>query len=147
VKKRSAPATSGLTAPPGIECLEDARLFVWRPRGVLSEPVLNKILAFLVAQEGRLNRPFNRFSDLSSIDAVDLTFKYVFHFALYRRLSRIGRETIKSAILVTAPAVARYVKLHVLVTDHSPLQVKMFKEYGAAAKWLDVPVQLLQPEL
>jgi hypothetical protein len=145
--KRSAPATSGLTAPPGVECLEDARLFVYRPRGVLNEAVLNKILAFLVLQEGRFGRPFNRFSDLSAIDAVDLTFKYVFHFALYRRLSRVGRETIKSAILVTAPEVARYVKLHALVTDRSPLKVKMFKEYGAAAKWLDVPVQLLQPEL
>ena len=144
--KRSAPATSGLTAPPGVECLEDARLFVYRPRGVLNEAVLDKILAYLVLQEGRFGRPFNRFSDLSVIDAVDLTFKYVFHFALYRRLSRVGRETIKSAILVTAPEVARYVKLHALVTDRSPLKVKMFKEYGAAAKWLDVPVELLQSE-
>jgi hypothetical protein len=146
LKKRSAPATSGLTAPPGIECLEDARLFIWRPRGVINEPVLNKILAWLVLQEGRFGRPFDRFTDLSLIDAVDLTFKYVFHFALYRRLSRIGREELKSAILVTAPAVARYVKLHVLVTDYSPLKVRMFREYGAAAKWLDVPVELLQSE-
>lgn len=133
-----------MNAPSGLKCLEDVKLFVWRPRGVLSEPILNKILAYVTAQEGRFGRPFDRFSDLSSIDAVDLTFKYVFHFALYRRLSLIGREPIKSAIFVTAPAVARYVKLHALVTDRSPLQVKMFKEYGAAAKWLDVPVEMLQ---
>lgn len=132
-----------MNAPAGLECLEDVKLFIWRPRGVLSEPILNKILAYVTAQEGRFGRPFNRFSDLSSIDAVDLTFKYVFHFALYRRLSRIGREPIKSAIFVTAPAVARYVKLHALVTDRSPLQVKMFKDYGAAAKWLDVSPELL----
>jgi hypothetical protein len=144
--KRSAPATSGLTAPAGVQCLEDARLILWRPRGVLNEAVLDKILAFLVLQEGRFGKSFNRFTDLSLIDAVDLSFKYVFHFALHRRLSRTGRETIKSAILVTAPAVARYVKLHALVTDRSPLIVRMFKEYGAAAKWLDVPVELLQPK-
>jgi hypothetical protein len=135
-----------MTAPPGVECLEDARLFIWRPRGVLDEAVLDKVLAFVVLQEGRFGRPFSRFTDLSLLDAIDLTFKYVFHFALYRRLSRIGREPLKSAILVTAPQVARYVKLHVLVTDRSPLKVRMFKEYGAAAKWLDIPVQLLQPE-
>lgn len=135
-----------MNAPAGVQCLDDARLFIWRPRGVLSEAVLNKILAYLVAQEGKFGRPYNRFTDLSSIDAVDLTFKYVFHFALYRRLSRIGRETIKSAILATAPEVTRYVKLHALVTDRSPLEVRMFKEYGAAAKWLEVPVQLLQSE-
>lgn len=142
--KKSGPATSGLTPPSGLECLEDARLLIWHPRGVLTEPVLNKILAYLVLQEGRFGRSFNRFTDLSLIDAVDLTFKYVFHFALYRRLSRIGRETVKSAILVTSPEVARYVKLHVLVTDYSPLKVRMFKEYGAAAKWLEVSVEKLQ---
>ena len=131
-------------APAGVECLEEVKLFVWRPCGVLNEAVLNKILAFVVAQEGKFGRPYNRFTDLSSIDAVDLTFKYVFHFALYRRLSRIGREPLKSAILVKAPEVARYVKLHALVTDRSPLKVRMFKEYGAAAKWLDVPVELLK---
>ena len=144
--KRSAPATSGITPPPGVECLEDARLFVWRPRGILDEEVLNKILAYVLVQEGRFGRIFDRFTDLALIDAVDLTFKYVFHFALYRRLSRIGREELKSAILVRSPEVARYVKLHALVTDHSPLKVKMFKEYGAAATWLDVPVRLIQPE-
>jgi len=137
---------SVMNAPPGVECLEGARLFIWHPRGVLNEAILNKILAYAAAQEGRFNRPFNRFTDLSSIDAVDLTFKYVFHFALYRRLSRIGRETIKSAILATAPEVTRYVKLHALVTDRSPLKVRMFKDHGAAAKWLDVAVQLLRSE-
>ena len=133
-----------MNAPAGLECLEDVKLFVWRPRGVLNEAILNKILAYVAAQEGRFGRPFDRFTDMTLIDAVDLTFKYVFHFALYRRLSRMGRETIKSAILVTSPEVARYVRLHALVTDRSPLQVKMFKDYGAAAKWLDVSVELLQ---
>lgn len=133
-----------MNTPANLSCLEEVKLFVWRPRGVLSEPILNKILAYVTAQEGRFGRPFDRFTDLTSIDAIDLTFKYVFHFALYRRLSRIGREPIKSAILVTSPEVARYVKLHALVTDRSPLQVKMFRDYGAAAKWLDVSVELLQ---
>jgi hypothetical protein len=133
-----------MNPPAGVECREDARLFIWRPRGVLDEATLNKILAFVVLQEGRFGRPFNRFTDLSLLDAVDLTFKYVFHFALYRRLSRIGRETLKSAILVTAPEVARYVKLHAVVTDRSPLKVSIFKDYEGAAKWLGVPVQLLR---
>ena len=143
--KRSAPATSGLTAPPGVECLEDARLLIWRPRGVLNETALNKILAYLVVQEGRFGRNFNRFTDLSLIDEVDLTFKYVFHFALYRRLSRVGREPIKSAILATTPPVARYVKLHILMTDYSPLKVRLFREHGAAAKWLDISRGLRAP--
>ena len=91
-----------MNAPAGVECFEDARLFSWRPRGVLDEATLNEILAFVVLQEGRFGQSFNRFTDLFQIDAVDVTFKYVFHFALYRRLARLGREPLKSAILVTS---------------------------------------------
>jgi hypothetical protein len=130
--------------PADVECIEDAKLFIWRPRGVLDEALLNKILAFVVAQEGKFGRPFNRFTDTTALGAVDLTFKYVFQFALYRRLSRVGREVVKSAFLVTAPEVDRYIRLHALVTNHSPLQVSIFSEPEAAAKWLGVPVEILQ---
>jgi hypothetical protein len=129
--------------PPDVECIEDDRLFIWRPRGVLDEAVVNKILVFLGDQEGKLGRAFNRFTDMSALKAVDLTFRYVFQVALYRRLSRAGRETVKSAFLVGDPKLARYVKLHALVTDHSPLKVAMFEEYEAVAEWLGVPLELL----
>jgi hypothetical protein len=82
---------------------------------------------------------------MSTLDAVDLSFKYVFHVALYRRLSRAGRETLKSAFLVTTPEMARYIKLHALMTDRSPLQVSIFTERNAAAKWLGVSIEILTP--
>src|SRR4051794_36390296 len=63
--------------PPDIECLTQPRLLIWRPRGVLNEEKINEILVFLAAQENQDGRPFDRFSDLSLLDAVDLTFKYV----------------------------------------------------------------------
>ena len=50
---------------------------------------------------------------------------------------------MKSAFFVTAPEVARYVKLHALVTDHSPLKVAIFEDRKAAAKWLGVSPELL----
>jgi hypothetical protein len=133
------------TPPPGVECIEDAHLLIWRPRGVLNESLVNKILAFVADQEGKFGRSFNRFTDLSALDSVDLSFKYVFHVALYRRLSRAGRKTLKSAFLVTTPEIARSIKLHALLTDYSPLQVSIFTERKAAAKWLDVPIEILMP--
>ena len=128
---------------PDVECLKKFPLFIWRPRGVLNQDKVNAILAFLTEQETKYERPYDRFTDLSRLDAVDLTFKYVFQVALYRRLERLGREPIKSAFFVTNPAVARYIKLHALMTDHSPLKVAMFEQAEAAAKWLDVPVEKL----
>lgn len=132
-----------MNLPADVECIQDARLFIWRPRGVLDEAVVNNILRFVATQEGKFGRPFNRFTDMSALEAVDLSFKYVFHVALYRRLSRLEHEALKSAFFVTDPEMARYIKLHALMTDHSPLQVAMFKGRAAAAKWLRVSVELL----
>src|SRR5207244_5637173 len=85
----------------------------------------------------------NMFTDISPAESADTSFHYVFHVALYRRLSRRGRTIIKSAFLVPNAEVSRYIKLHALLTDHSPLKVRIFKEYAAAAKWLGVPVESL----
>jgi len=131
---------------PDVECLNDPPLFVWRPRGVLNEEKVNEIVGFVTDQEKKYGKLFDRFTDLSLLDAIDLTFKFVFQVSLYRRLARVGQEPIKSAFLVTNPSVARYVKLHALVTDHSPLMVEMFDDREGAAKWLRVSPELLAPK-
>ena len=133
-----------MNLPPNVEILKDAQLFLWRPRGVLDEAKTNQIITFVTDQETKLGRAFNRFTDLSLLDAIDLSFKYVFEVALYRRLARLGKSPIKSAFYVTNAAVARYVKLHAVVTDQSPLKVKIFHDRESAAKWLGVDIELFQ---
>jgi hypothetical protein len=129
-----------------VEYVEDANLFVWRPRGILDEAAVNKVLVELLRRETMAAKPFNRFSDLSLVESFHLTFKYIFHVALHRRLSYIGREPIKSAFYVTHPEAAHLVKIHALMTDLSPLKVEMFDEHEAATKWLCVPVESLLPK-
>jgi hypothetical protein len=126
-----------------VQFHEDLHLIVWRPQGILDEAAVNKVLIDLLRRETMAAKPFNRFSDLSLLESFHLTFKYVFHIALYRRLSYIGREPIKSAFLVTHPEAAHLVKIHAVMTDHSSLKVEMFEEREAAAKWLDVPIEAL----
>jgi hypothetical protein len=132
--------------PPDVTFFEAHDLFVWKPRGVLNEATINKITAFVGEQEATLGKPFNRFTDMSLIDSVDLNFKFVFHVALYRRLSYAGHPKAKSAFYVRTPAAAHYAKLHAILTDHSPLNVALFEEREAAAKWLGVPVEILITE-
>jgi hypothetical protein len=57
-----------------------------------------------------------------------------------------AREVLKSALLVTDPELARYIKLHAIMTDHSPLHVEMFEDREAAADWLGVPNCCLEME-
>lgn len=64
--------------PADVEYVEDANLFVWRPRGILDEAAVNRVLVELIRRETMAAKPFNRFSDLSFAESFHLTFKYVF---------------------------------------------------------------------
>ena len=116
---------------------------VWKPHGILDQALVNEIVAFVEAAEERTQKPFNRFADLSALDAVDLNFRFVFHIALHRRLAFDSHPPVKTAFYVTNPATTHYAKLHAMLTDHSPLHVSLFTERAAAAKWLGVPVEAL----
>ena len=126
-----------------VEFHEDLHLIIWRPRGVLDETAVNKVLLEVLRREAVATQPFNRFSDLSLVESFHLTFQYVFQVALRRRDSYVGHRSVKSAFYVTDPKAAHLVRTHALMTDHSPLKVKVFEERKAAAKWLGVPVESL----
>lgn len=57
------------------------------------------------------------------------------------------RPPIKSAFYVTSPATARIVRIHALMTDHSPIQVAMFHEVDEAAKWLEISREILDRDI
>ena len=118
-------------------------LILWKPRGVLVQSTVNEIVAFIEAVEKRNSKPFNRFNDLSALDAVDLNFDFVFHVALGRRVSAAPKPAVKSAFYVTSEVTTHYAKLHAVLTDYSPLHVALFTDRAAAAKWLGVPLEAL----
>ena len=129
--------------PSDIQFHEDVRLLVWRPRGVLNEAALKHIVTLIGDLESKSGNPFNRFTDTLAADAIDLNFKYVFHTSLFRRLSYTDRPPVKSAILVSGPTRVHYSKMHAMLTQGSPIKVRIFEQREAAAKWLGVPVELL----
>src|SRR4030095_1496169 len=116
---------------------------VWKPHGFLDEALLNEIVAFVEAAEERAQKPFNRFADLSALDAGVPHFNCVFHSAPHRRLGFTSHPPVKTPFYVTSPDTIHYAKLHAMLTDHSPLHVSLFMERAAAAKWLGVPLEAL----
>lgn len=133
--------------PPDIIFHHDLRLMVLRPRGILNRKRVKTIIDFLDKEEERAQKPFNRFSDLSKVDAIDLDFSFAFQVALHRRLTYGKRPPIKSAFYVTTAEAAQLVRIHAFVTDHSPIQVKMFTELSEAAKWLGVSQDTLEIDI
>ncbi len=132
-----------MKVPAHVLSRKDQSLILWNPRGILDEATVNKVVAFIEAVERRNQQPLNRFADLSALDAVDLNFKFVFYVALGRRLSVKNKPAVKSAFYVTSSATAHYARLHAMLTDHSPLEVSLFTDRAAAAKWLGVPDEAL----
>ena len=130
--------------PPDVEFVKEPRLFIWRPHGVIDEAAVNRVIGVLGHLESRAAEGFNRFSDTLLADSTELNFKFVFHVSLYRRLAYPG-PPVKSAILVAEPEIARYSKMHALLTQGSMLKVRIFQQRHAAAKWLGVPNELLEP--
>jgi hypothetical protein len=128
---------------PDVEFHEDVRLLVWRPHGVLNEAAINEVIGVIEDLEAKLQEPFNRFSDTLAADEIELNFKYVIEFSLHRRLSYTGRPRVKSAILATDSTMIHYAKLHAVLTQGSPINVRIFKDRKEAAQWLSVPIELL----
>src|SRR5947199_7383266 len=131
---------------PDVEFHDDVNLLVYRPHGVLNEQSVNRIVSIIQDIEAKLQTPFNRFFDTLGHDEVELNFRYVIQVSLYRRLSYQGRPPIKSAILATDSTIIHYGRLHALLTQGSPIKVRIFQDRQEAAQWLNAPIALLMPD-
>jgi hypothetical protein len=129
--------------PPEIRFHEDIRLLVYRPRGLIDEAEINKVISVIEEIEAASQEPFNRFSDTSETHEVELNFQYVIQASLHRRLSHKGRASVKSAILATDSTLIHYARLLALLTEGSSIKVQIFQDHKEAAKWLGVPVERL----
>jgi hypothetical protein len=130
--------------PPELEFYEDIHLLIYRPHGVIDEPAVQKVVSVLEDLEAKLEKPFNRFSDTLAADEVELNFKNVIEFSLCRRLSYAGHPPVRSAILATDSTMIHYARLHALLTQGSPINVRVFKDRQEAADWLGVPIERLE---
>ena len=132
--------------PPEIEFHEDIRLLIYRPRGLLNEAAINKVLGILEDLEAKLQEPFNRFSDTLAANEVELNFNYVIQFSLHRRFAYASHPPVKSAILATDSTMIHYGKMHAVLTQGSPIKVRVFQDRAEAAEWLGVPFETLAPK-
>src|SRR6478609_12027092 len=131
--------------PPDVEFYEDVRLLVWRPRGLLNQAAVDRIITVVGELETTLKEPFNRFVDTLAVDAHDLNFEYIIRVSLYRRHVYSGRPPVRSVILATDSTLIHYGKVHALLTQGSPIKFRVFQDRSEAAQWLNVPIERLTP--
>ena len=132
--------------PPDIEFHQDIRLLIYRPKGLINKAEINKITSVIEDLEAKMQEPFNRFSDTSKAHEVELNVGYVIQISLHRVLSYGDRPPVKSAILATDTTIGHYFQLHAIITEDSPINVRIFQKREDAAKWLGVPIERLAPK-
>src|SRR5215470_13765765 len=136
-----------MTPPPDVEFHGDIGLLIYRPRGVLNEASVSKVVEIIGDLEAKLQEPFNRFFDTLGHDEVELNFRYVIQISLYRVLSYGDRPPVKSAILATDSTIIHYCQLHAIIAEESPIKVRIFQKREEAAQWLGVPLERLEANL
>ena len=119
---------------------------VFRPRGILDRKTVIRVVRFLDKQEDQARQPFNRFTDTSKLGALDLDERFVYRIALHRRRFYMGRPPVKSAFYVRSSTALHYLKIHAVVTAHSPIKVKLFRDLDYVAEWLAVPRRRLEAD-
>jgi len=134
------------TPPPEILFHHEPRLMVYRPRGVWTEHRVNAIVAFLEKEEDDAEKPFDRFTDLSKVDALALDVNAVIRISLYRRLAYGNYPPVKSAFYAIDGTAASLIKVHVLLTNHSPIKARLYHTMEECAKWLGVSQEILESE-
>ena len=132
--------------PPDVDFYEDVRLLIYRPKGMINEAEINRIIGIIEGIEAASQQPFNRFSDTSETHEVELNFHYVIQASLHRRLSHKGRAPVKSAILATDSTLIHYARMLALLTEGSSIKVRVFRNREEAAQWLCVRIELLAPK-
>lgn len=130
--------------PPHMMFDHDLHLFIFRPTGRLTEKRIEKDITYLEKAEDQAKHPFNRFTDTTRADLSELTFNQILRLSLHRRLRYGNRPRVKSAFFVKDEETERIIKVHALMTGHSPLQVRIFNEIAEAANWLGVSVEDLK---
>jgi len=132
--------------PPDIEFHQDIRLLIYRPKGMINEAEINRVIGIIEGIEATSQEPFNRFSDTSETHEVELNFQYVIQASLHRRLTHKGRAPVKSAILATDSTLIHYARMLALLTEGSSIKVRVFQGREEAAQWLGVPIERLSAE-
>jgi hypothetical protein len=117
-------------------------LLQWYPRGVLNEAFADQILQFVEMEELIQDAPFDRFTDFGGLSDVRLSMSHLFQTA---RSRRVVKQPAKSAFFAKTPASFSIAEMYERHMSYAMIQVRAFHDRAAAAEWLEVPLEILQP--
>jgi hypothetical protein len=138
---KQAPPEFIRKAFPRTWCHPRWHLLTWYPRGVFNEAFADQVIAFIEMEEQIQDAPFDRYADLSGLSSIRIGIDHIIHTA---RRRRNVKQPAKSALFADNPLAFAVAHSYELLMCDAMIQVRAFKERGAAALWLEVPVRTLK---
>jgi hypothetical protein len=118
-------------------------LMVGRPKGILDAAEALRIVEFIEIREAQIERGFNRFCDLTHVDAIHLSASDLEQLAVRRREFNPNSIRVKSAFLATDPLAFGIARMYELLLNSPRIEVEVFRDMRAAADWLGVKLERL----
>ncbi len=136
------PLATLLKAFPHTRYYPEWRLFTWHPRGLFDDALADKLIGVVSSEERAEEVPFHRYNDFSGLTHIRLKVGHVFDVA---KLRRGVAEPVKSAFFSDTTVGLGIARMYEALMEEATIQVRAFRERGAAAEWLGVPLEILQP--
>jgi hypothetical protein len=118
------------------------RLVTWHPRGLFDEHLADRVVEFMEHEESVSNVPFDRYTDLTGFTEIRLKFGHSFAVAKRRREGYQG-EPVKSALYAEGLVGLGLARMYEFLMKSARIRVRAFRDRGDAARWLEVPVEIL----
>ena len=115
----------------------------WHPRGTLDDALADRIVELIECEERVADAPLHRYTDFSGLSEIRLRFGHTFQIA-ERRLAGYTGEPVKSAIFCDWIIGHGIAHLYEELMAGGRIEVRAFRNRGAAAEWLGVKIELLQ---
>jgi hypothetical protein len=143
--KANPPAPASVVmSMPGTRYHPDCRLVTWRPRGEFNSELADRIVEFLESEEQMLGKPFHRFTDMTGLERININLNHVFEIARRRKKGYRG-EKVKSAFYAVRLISLTIARMYQELMAESAIEVGLFRDRAAAAEWLEVPLETLNP--
>lgn len=118
-------------------------LVTWHPSGILDNDRADYTMDFIEMAEEPNAPPFHRYTDLSGYSQIQIGLDHIVRLA--RRRRSYQGPPVKSALFAVRLISVGIARMYEELMLESPIQVCTFRDRVAAADWLGVPVEILQP--
>lgn len=127
-----------------ITVAEDDSLLVARPTGVFDMKLAEEIVHFIEVWEVAHQEGFDRFCDLTGLDAIRLSASDIRQIATRRRLFNPNQVPVRTAFLADTPIAFATVAIYQDLLNSPRITVRAFRSIAEASGWLRVEPRKLR---